>query len=447
MRSLSLESLTVSLAGLAAVSAASPPKSYRAAPVPEGNTYYGGHSFAELAKTKYWNSPHFRIYNTTKAKAAGAIQHLEGAFDCFVNVLGWKDPGISMYSTPDQGPYYKVNVFTSDPLPGVLGYMTGDYKTGLAYEVMLDEYVNRSSVVVHEFGHVLTFANTKWWNQTSTSSWAETIANYVGETYNTSPLCAASRQKFNDTGGWTLFQPQVVVSYSYLTLIDATQAGNDYFAWPFLAYMTTNLDNYAGLGRDIMKKMFNRYKVNSNETPFHTLQRILGQKATVQQVVKNYWARMANADFNNTMMYTQLFYYNSQLNYDNLYANGTNTYRVKTAKQPKYFGASIIPLNVTSSDRSATVRITAPSAFSATVAVKDTSASGFSVRYIDVAITKNAGRATFKLGENEQATLTVVNTPKELLQYDGRVTNTGAVAEGLDFRITMKGAVPPYSTS
>ncbi|TKX20456.1 hypothetical protein C1H76_7266 [Elsinoe australis] len=447
MHNFTPEILTALLAGAATVSAATPPAKYKAAPVPTGSTYYGDHDFVALSKSKYFDSPHFRIYNTTRAQANGAIQHLEGAWDCFVKVLGWRDSGVSIYNDTKTGPWWKVNVFSTAPLPGVLGYMTSDYRTGLGYEVMLDEYLNRSSVVVHEFGHVLTYGYAHWWNQTNANGWAETIANYVGETYNTSPLCAASRAKTKDAGGWTLFQPRITMSLSYLTLIDATPTGNDYYAWPFLSYLTTNLDKFPGLGTNIMKKLFNTYKVNSNETPLHTLQRILGPKRTVQQLVTRYWARMAYADFNSTMMYTNFFYVRNMLDYNNLDTTGKGVYRVKAAKAPRYLGASIIPLNATVG-KPVTVRVASKQPFSASVSIKRNTAS-LAVRYLDLQVVKAANvvrRVNFTLAEGEEAMLTVVNTPKELLMYNARETGTGEVAEGLDYNVTLRGAVAGFAS-
>ncbi|KAF4552009.1 Hypothetical protein D9617_11g008560 [Elsinoe fawcettii] len=451
-----LTPISLLLAGVTSVSAQAS-RTYKAAPVPAGNTYYGNASFAKLSKTKYFDSDHFRVYNTTAKRAAEAHQHLEGAYDCFINVMGHDDTGVSIYNSTKTGPYWKSNVFTAKT-DGVLGFVTSDYQTGLAYMVMNTTAINMSSVLVHEYGHILTYhaVNAKFWQSSRAIGWAEPIAQLFSELYTSSKYCASSRTKVNDKEGWTLFSPEVVIYYSYLTLIDANKdrryPNNEYFTWPFLHYLSMNIDKYPGLGRDTAKKIFRRYDSSANETPFHTLQRIIGNTVTVQSMVAKYWARMSYIDFQDVKWYTNYYYSSWRVNYDNLNVTAANTYRVKTALQPRYLGANIIPLLVNGTGQN-TIRITASMPFSATLAILGADKNVTNTRYLTVpavvaAQAKNVVKQIkFSLQDGEDATLSVANTPNALLMYDARGTAEGDVAKGLDYTVKFTGKLAPRGKS
>ncbi|KAG8626667.1 hypothetical protein KVT40_005612 [Elsinoe batatas] len=446
-----LTSLTVLLAGLVEVSAQAA-KTYKPAPVPSGKTYYGQSEFSKLAKTKKVSSTHFRVYNTTAKKAAQVVQVLEGAYDCFVNDMGFADTGVSIKNSPSSGPYWKSNIFTAKT-DGVAGFVTSDWQTGLAYMVMDQSYVNISSILVHEYGHILTYhaVNSKWWMSSRASGWAEPLANFFSEIYHSSSFCASARSKANAKEGWTLFTPQIVIGASYLSIIDATRNvfNNEYQSWPFIHYLTMNIDKYPNLGRDMVRTLFNTYNSTANETPFHTLQRLVGPSVKVQKMLTKYWARMAYIDFADTKWYTQYYYTASSVSYDNLdYTSVANTYRVQQARQPKYLGASIIPLVVSGTGQN-TIRVTGNMPFSATLSILGADRTARNVRYVNVPAVpgKFVKAVKFALKEGEDATLTVVNTPRQLLTYDTRATNEGDVAKGLDFTVKMNKRVQPRGRS
>ncbi|GAM90978.1 hypothetical protein ANO11243_090250 [Dothideomycetidae sp. 11243] len=410
---------------------------YIVAPIPSGLSNYSKDAYAESA--------HFRIWGEKNANTTIGLTHLEGTWDCFVNRLGWRSSGLSEFDTANKGPYYKTNVFVYPGLIGATGITAEDIATGLGFIAVLPDWVNYVGVMSHEYGHVMTIAETSWWNGVNTAGWRETIAQFVSETYNNSPFCAASRTAANDTNtGGTLFQPSALLSNSWNTLIDATNSetslGNQYFAWPFLEYLTYNLDNYSGFGQNFMLNMFNNYSASANETPFHTINRMAGNaKTTVQEIVGRYWARMAYVDYGSYIAQNYFQYLKPTIDYNNTLPTGAaNTYKVIPARAPKYMGSSIIPLNNLGS--SVTARVSAATAFTATLAVMGASGT---VRYIELTPTTGTGvvkTVTEAIASGEQATLVVANTPTTLLMYDASQVSTGPVSVGLDFTFVLTGA-------
>lgn len=222
-------------------------------------------------------------------------------------------------------------------------------------------------------------------------------------------------------------------------LVDGSaDSGNYYEAWPFLTYLTANPDEFAGIGRDTMRELFRQYDRGSNETPLHALERLLGAGSaaatTVQDVVGRYWARMAYADIGHPTAQDVFLQQRGQLNYANLDAQGSGTWQVKSARQPRYFGASIVPLT-TSGAATVEVQITASGGapFSATLAVRDTG-SGVA-RYVD--LVDGAGSAEVAAGA--EVSLVVANTPAALIQYDPFDLGSDVQA-GLDYTVTISGA-------
>jgi hypothetical protein len=168
----------------------------------------------------------------------------------------------------------------------------------------------------------------------------------------------------------------------------------------------------------------------NNETPLHVLERVAaGTK--VQKIVGRYWARMAYLDIGHKQAQALFKTARSKLNYTNLDASGSGSWKVKGARAPRYMGSNIIPLK---GSGKITAKVTSSAPFTATLAVL--AASG-TVRYVD--LEGGAGEATLESGE--EATLVVVNTPAALLQYDG-FKISGDVAKGLDYTVALTGATP-----
>lgn len=322
--------------------------------------------------------------------------------------------------------------------------------TGAGFVVVDADYITQVGVMSHEYGHVLSMAEPAWWSQQNTFGWAETLGNYVAETYR-SDLCSASRAAANDTigTGGTAFQAFMVIGQSYRSLVDPQ---NKYMAWPFLSYLTYNLDNIAGFGANTMRSIFNSYDAKTNETPFHTINRMAGSAGTsVQSLVGKYWARMAFVDYGNAVAQNYFRYLQSGLDYNNTFAvsGGGSKYRVYPDRAPRYFGASIIPLqNINSTSVTATV--TAQASYTAYLVVQAVN-QGVQfgnkygeIKYIELVGSNGQGgiakTATAEVGDGDEVMLVVANTPDKLLMYDATQADTGAAAVGMEFSFTLDGA-------
>ena len=389
----------------------------------------------------YKDSPHFRIYNAPSTSVADkGISLLESAYTCFITNLGYRSTGLSYKAANDNGPWYKMNIYSHDSLPGAAGTMGSDYGTGLAFIDVDDNYIGTAAVIVHEWGHALTYVEKNWVDQGNTGAWWETVANFIADTYITSPLCASARSAYSQPEGASTVDLRKVIGDSFQVIVDGSvNTGNYYEAWPLFSYLTYNPDNYSGLGTDTLKNLWRQYSLKSNETPLHTLQRLLGSANTVQKVVARYWARMAYVDIGYAKGQQAFTSIRSSLNYANLDSTGSGNYRVKSARQPKYFGSNIIPLKFSSSSggtvsvKVAVVSGSASTAYTATLAVRNKSSGA--VRYIDVV--SGSGSAT--VSSTEEASLVVVNTPAQLYTYDP-FKITGDVAKGLDYTVQITGA-------
>jgi hypothetical protein len=294
----------------------------------------------------------------------------------------------------------------------------------------VSNYLSQPRVTVHEYGHSLTYYEKGWIEQTRTGAWWETVANFVADTYMTSPLCEEARTRFGVPEGDTVIELNKVIGDSHQVIVDGSSgSGNYYQAWPLLTYLTNNPDGYSGLGATALRDMFREHDGN-NETPLHVLERVAAP-VTVQTIVGRYWARMAYLDIGHEQAQERFFSSRSGLNFSNLDSTGSGTYRVKAARQPRYFGSNIIPLTGTGN---VTVQVTSGAPFTATLSIR--AASG-AVRYVDLA--NGSGQATVESGE--EASLVVVNTPDTLYQYDP-FSISGDVARGLDYTVQLTGATP-----
>lgn len=310
------------------------------------------------------------------------------------------------------------------------GQMFSDAAAGQSYLRVVDGYLSDPKVAVHEYGHALTYYEMGWIEQTRTGAWWETVANFVADTYMTSPLCEEARNRFGQPEGQTIIELNRVIGDSYQVIVDGSAGtGNYYQAWPLLTYLTNNPDGYAGLGPTALREMF-RQHMGNNETPLHVLERV-ASPVSVQQIVGRYWARMAYLDIGHEQAQAAFMSSRGGLNFANLDSAGGGMYRVKSSRQPRYFGSNIIPLTGTGE---VTVQVTSTDPFTATLAVR---ASSGSVRYVDLA--DGSGGATVVSGE--EASLVVVNTPDALVQYDPFQVS-GDVARGLDYQVQLTGATP-----
>lgn len=382
----------------------------------------------------FTDSAHFRVYGQTGSTAQSALNQLEAAYKCFVDDLGWRSSGLSYNDNTDaDGPWYKVNVYSVGTLPGAAGVMHGDAATGLSWLEVQNSYITNPGVIVHEFGHGLTYHAKNWVDQGRTGAWWETVANWVADTYKTSPLCAAARSQYSQPEGSTEINLSKIIGNSFQVLVDGTAgSGNYYEAWPFFTYLHTNLDNFSGLGSAALKNMWAQYALRSNDTPLHNLARITGS-TTVQRIVGRYWARMAYVDIGHAQGQQRFLSTRGSINFANFDSTGSGTYRVKSARQPRYMGANITPLKFSGSV-TVTARVTATNgAFTATLVARNTSSGA--TRYVDLA----SGSGSIAVTSGEEASLVVANTPAALIQYDPFAIPSNVNA-GLDYSVTLTNA-------
>ncbi|KAF6803166.1 dockerin type 1 [Colletotrichum sojae] len=383
--------------------------------------------------TSFRDSAHFRVYASDLAAADRALAMLEGVYSCFVENLGWRSTGLSYNENTDaDGPWTKVNVYSVANLPGAAGVMHSDGAAGMAWLEVANPYLVNPSVTVHEFGHGLHYHQKTWVNQGRTGAWWETLANWVADTYLTSPLCASARSAAGQATPETSEIDVVkTIGDSFQVIVDGSAgSGNYYQAFPFLTYLTNNPDNFAGLGRDAVRQLQVRYAANSNETPLHTLQRI-STGASVPKVVGKYWARMAYVDFGHRQAQNVFLSQRGRINYANVDSAGSGSYRVKSARRPRYMGANIIPLRNPSG--TVTVRITTSGQLTTHLVVRNTGSGA--VRYVELV----NGQGSVNVAGGEEASLVVANTPANLVLFDPFALSS-EVNTGVDYSFTLSGA-------
>lgn len=374
-------------------------------------------------------SDHFRVYGSG-AGVDTALKLLESAHKCFVEDWCWRSPGLSVHS--NNGPYYKFNTYAVATLGNAAGVMKYDARAGISYLQVLTRSLGEARVTVHEFGHALTLTEHGWVDQTRTGAWWETIANWVADTFVTSPFCADARKAFNIPTGRSIIDLNKVIGQSNMMLVSNQ---NHYEAWPFFTYLTNNPDNFPGLGKNTILEMFRKH-TRKNETPLHVLEKVAAP-TKVQTIVGRYWARMAYLDIGHPQAQEAFFAARARLNFANLDAAGAGTWRVKANRRPAYGGSNIIPLRASGE---VSVKVTnlgngrAESNFTATLAIRG---AGNAVRYVD--LPNGAGTATVAAGE--EASLVVANTPNTLYQYDA-FKATAVELAGLNYQVQLTGATP-----
>lgn len=396
-------------------SAAPPPDEYEANP----NIGPGGDTFRD--------SGHFRVYGNDGTEAEQALAMLEAAHDCFIADLGWRSSGLSYNAPGDDGPYTKTNIYSVPVLEGAAGVMHSDFETGMAYLEVQQDYLTVSGVLVHEYGHGVHYHQRTWVDQGRTGAWWETFANWFADTYKTSDLCASAREAHGQSVGQTEIDLVKTVGDSFQVLVDGSVgSGNYYQAWPFLTYLTSNPDELSGLGSDAVRQLMVQYEEGSNETPFHTLQRVAGE-TTVAEIVGKYWAHMAYVDIGHPQAHEAFLAQRGSLNYNNVESTGENTYAPISARAPQYMGANIIPLETTGGTVNVEVE---GSGLTATLAVMGSD----SFRYVPV-----SPSGSVEVAQGEEVTLVVANTPAELVLYDP-FQLTSEVSTPLQYSFTLTGA-------
>jgi hypothetical protein len=384
------------------------------------------------------NGPNGELGSATDQQLTALLDHLEAAYQLFVMDMGFRSAGQSVHSHINGR--YKLNVYLVSTIDGgAAGVMLYNANAGLSFLEVRSDQINLPHVTVHEYGHCLTLAEYKWVDKAATGAWWETTAQWVADLYQGSPAHAQVAAKYGQTPYSTLFEPNVVIGQSHLSII---HRNNLYQIWPFFTYLTNNPDNFPGLGRDAIRNLIRQHQ--GQETPLHTLARMTSP-ISVQQILGQYHARLAYVDINHTQAQQRFMQIRNiasfrQQAYNNLERVGTNEYRVRAARKPLYGGSNLIPLQASESEIYFSIQNLgnglADSALTATVALR--SASG-AVRYVP--LQDGVGSVQLQLGE--EATLVVVNTPTTLYQFNAfESTDESPELRGLDYQVQIIGAVP-----
>ncbi len=371
------------------------------------------------------------------------LAHMEAAYECFVNQWGFRSASLRLQR--DDGPYYKLNLYSTTTL-NAGGSMGADAGMGLCFIELKNTAINAPGVTIHEYGHCLNYSAYRWNGQNATGAWWESVANWFADSYFTDSMCEDVRESRGMSPNMdTIINLEANIVLSYLPIVHTR---NYYQAWPFITYITQNPDGYQGLGRLVLKDMFDNHQRN-DETPLHVLERLTPVK--VQSILGRYWARMAYLDIDHPKAQARFLSTLNDFNfrsraYSNLDSQGDSRYRVKAEKQPQYAGANIIPL--TMNDSQLSVAITnlgngqSDSNYTATLSIRNT-ASG-SVRYVDL----ESGTGTASISANEEVSLVVVNTPDNLIQFNAFTSNenpdTALDYIGLNYEVEIVGATPAY---
>ncbi|KAF2221822.1 hypothetical protein BDZ85DRAFT_320130 [Elsinoe ampelina] len=427
------------LTGLAAAQDPTPaPAEFTLKPV--DTLYQGGAPFAYApgsTTVPVAQSPRFAIYGPGGKDFNKALNNLEMAYECFVNTLGWKSSGVSTRTNIPgyfKTNFYQVQNFTK---ASVAGQQYTDSQNGRGYVGIGTRWVEDARVSIHEYGHVLHYHERTWTN-TDSRPWWESLASFVADYALNGEYCAPARSAYNITSSTTNIDFTSLISNSFLTIVDSQPSNpniNLYKAWPFFTYLTNNPDRFPQLGRDTVRSLFRQWR--TPETPLHTLQTVAGPSLTVQTIVASYWARVAYADLWHepaAIAFNRIQRSRTRgLDYANLDSTGTDTWRVKPARAPRYMGASFVPLS--GGDGPVAVKVSAAAAFEARIAVRARNYG--SVRYVYV----RDGQATVEVAATDEVMLVVVNAPAQLIQYNpNAITGSGADA-GLDFSVQVTGAV------
>ncbi|CAG8955666.1 hypothetical protein HYFRA_00010930 [Hymenoscyphus fraxineus] len=385
------------------------------------------------------DSSHFRLYGTLDEDTSNkTLNMMEAAYDCFVTDLGWRSTGLSVNISAEQdalGPFTKTNIYSVNDLgSGIAGQFNTTDSKGMAWFSVVNrkDILTDPVITISIYAFAMMYHERSWMNNQNSGGWWKVLGGWAADASSVSDLCAPARAKHGVEANVTYIDLKKVLGNAHQVIVGGSNnSSNVYDAWPFFTYLTNNLDNFEGLGKNTIRELMRQYEPNSNETPLHTLSRI-STCATVGELVGKYWARMAYWDIGHAPGLELLFNWRYQVNYTNVDLVTEGEYKVIAARQPRYMGANIIPLNVTGA-QTVDVEITGSMEFTATLVVRNMK-SGV-VTYTE--LENGAGWADVAVGD--EASLVVANTPETLHMYKPYALSP-EVSKGLDYSFTICGA-------
>ncbi len=400
----------------------------------------------------YKDSNRFRAFYAANGKNGGpngllaevsqadidiGLNHLEAAYECFIDLWGFTSPALNVEKQEDS-PFYKMNVYSRTT------GNTAMFENGWAFFETDYSSIAATEISVHEWGHAVTYAQKAWNSQHYTGQWWEGLAEWFADTYQTDPLCEEVRER----RGLPISMKSMLhfdnnFHKTFLTLV---HRDNKYDFWPFFTYLTNNPDNYSGLGRMVVKALFDNHTGN-DESPLRVLAGLTD--VPVQTILGRYWARIAYFDFNNAKISEN--YFNALKNasfrskvFTNYSDLGGGRYRVLADRRPMYGGSTITPLKVTDTAGNISLTITklsrqVDSNFTATLSVRNK--TNGATRYLDLP----NGSVQAKIAPTEEVSLVVVNTHNTLIEYDAEESEpTSPESIGLDYEVKITGASLTY---
>ncbi|PXV86319.1 F5/8 type C domain-containing protein [Lachnotalea glycerini] len=411
------------------------------------STYVTRDGFYDLddSSVNRLSSEHFQIiwgnnYETgtvTEELVRGNLENLESIRDFYVNVLGFYDTSVSIYSNVNSSTHYKTNLYINKTgltkIEDNWAYMSND-RDGFAYMAVQPGAMRvdpPSWVIPHEYAHAITLHQ----RGNVSSPWYEVTANWFRDQYLGSTYYKYGSTIYGPTSDF--FQPIILNSECYFPHMK-----NYYDAWPFLVYVSENPDHMTGLGMELMVKMF---RDSTDELMFDKLQRISG--ISTKDMLGGYARRMVTLDFDRQSSY--MSYLNELLkdsaNYSKIYTTLESTsdgwLKVTDAKAPQQGGYNIIPLDIDLSSETVTIQFQGDSSVSGAdyrVSIVTKTTNG-ETRYSTM---WNSGSNSITLqGDEEKAYVVVCATPDTMLDLTSYDVNAVGTKYPYQIKIATSGVI------
>ena len=310
------------------------------------------------ANANHYETRHFQILwgngdlnqQITPELLAQAGRMLEQSLTFYMDKLHMQPPFTSVSSSANTHPY-KINVVimeTGLPLYEKGWAFAGMDTDGYPYLMMAPDALKNDTVVPHELGHAVQFAqsNNSWRDNPYLGPWYETIANWFREEYITS---AGYRQ----SGGTGV--PELTPPYVRALSLTAVNGRAYYEAWPFVKYLEENPDQLPGYGEGFMAKLLRSGNPQNQQESFYELIARVNPQTNLKDTIGRYAAHMATFDFREKKSYNEQIYrllQNGELYEQQLYTmlnavqGQANLYEVPPERAPQAAGYNIIPLQV-----------------------------------------------------------------------------------------------------
>lgn len=330
------------------------------------NVNDGGYAEVSMDVYQTYETEHFQIfYDTDGANSskvtASFLQKcetvLENCWDLYVEKMGMEPTSTSVNSNGDKVTQYKTNVILMGT--GVTHYDLGanDWgaygsvdSCGYPYFMCCLAAMNSPSVVAHEYGHAVHYAqgDNAWKDNIYLGPWFEAVANWFAEQYIYEYMPGTTQ-----------------LSNLYLRATNLTKMnGRGYYeAWPILQYLTEDPDNTGVYGEKFVQKLLSTNLGSTNVLFWEVLEKA-NANITTADTVGMYASHMATMDFKNKALYnkyinsafgSRYFFWQQRYTILDKLDSEENTYTVPIERAPQAMGYNIIPLDFTPGEVSVTL--------------------------------------------------------------------------------------------